>query len=105
LEAMACGCPLVLSDIPAHRELLADDTASFINPENPEEAAKAIAEVLLYGGRRTGASAAPAKAARWTVEANAREFERVYLRMLSSASDMTEIPVVTGGGCAHANES
>ena len=25
LEAMECGCPLVVSDIPAHRELLGED--------------------------------------------------------------------------------
>lgn len=29
LEAMACGCPLIVSDIPAHRELLNEDSALF----------------------------------------------------------------------------
>lgn len=105
LEAMACGCPLVLSDIPAHRELLADDAASFVDLEKPEEAAQAIADVLRRGPRCDGAGITRAKAATWTVEANAREFERVYLRLLTGAADTTAIPVLIGTGCARANES
>src|SRR5262249_55236524 len=42
LEAMACACPLVVSDIPAHRELLGDDSAFFVDPRSPEAAADAI---------------------------------------------------------------
>lgn len=34
LEAMACGCPLVVSDIPAHREILDDDSALFADPDD-----------------------------------------------------------------------
>jgi glycosyltransferase involved in cell wall biosynthesis len=30
LEAMACGCPLVVSDIPAHREFLSPETAEIV---------------------------------------------------------------------------
>lgn len=36
IEAMACGCPLLLSDIPAYRET-AGDAAIFVDPNNPEE--------------------------------------------------------------------
>jgi glycosyltransferase involved in cell wall biosynthesis len=103
-EAMACGCPLVVSDIPAHREILDESTASFVDPEEPDEAARAIAEVLLGDGRAAArASAARAKAAEWTVETAARQYERVYQRLLSDAS--RELPLVTSAECAHANES
>ncbi len=33
LEAAVCGCPLVLSDIPGHRELFDDRAAQFVSPE------------------------------------------------------------------------
>jgi glycosyltransferase involved in cell wall biosynthesis len=46
LEAMASGCPLILSDITAHREL-ADDNAAIFVPEGSADAlAKAINHVL-----------------------------------------------------------
>jgi glycosyltransferase involved in cell wall biosynthesis len=35
LEAMACGCPVVVSDIPAHREILGEATALLVNPQDP----------------------------------------------------------------------
>jgi len=46
LEAMACGCPLVVSDIPAHREILDDEAALLVSPDKPEEITKAIEKVL-----------------------------------------------------------
>jgi len=93
---MACGCPLVVSDIPAHREILDDGTASFVDPEEPGQAARAIAELLQSGERtRARARAAKAKAAPWTVEATARRHERIYLRLLAGASDLRELPLAT----------
>jgi glycosyltransferase involved in cell wall biosynthesis len=47
LEAMACGCPLIVSDIPSHREFLDDTTAVFVAQyEDPGAVANAILEVL-----------------------------------------------------------
>jgi len=46
LEAMAAGCPLVVSDIPAHRELLSDETAAFAPASDPSEIARSILAVL-----------------------------------------------------------
>ncbi|MGC9110158.1 MAG: glycosyltransferase family 4 protein [Caldimicrobium sp.] len=45
VEAMACGCPVVISDIPAFREI-AKEVALYINPHNPEEIAYAIKEII-----------------------------------------------------------
>jgi glycosyltransferase involved in cell wall biosynthesis len=36
LEAMACGCPVAVSDIPAHREVCGE-TAMYFDPFSPEE--------------------------------------------------------------------
>jgi len=51
LEAMACGCPLVVSDIPAHRELLDEDAAVFVAPDDPAAIARAIERVLSQPAR------------------------------------------------------
>lgn len=106
MEAMACGCPLVVSDIPAHREILTDSTALFVDPEEPLHAARAIMEVLQSPDRSMArARAAQAKATQWTVEATARQYERVYLRLLSGASELRDLPIVASAECARANET
>jgi len=46
LEAMACGCPLVVSDIPTHREILDEDAAVFVDPANPQRVADGIIRSL-----------------------------------------------------------
>jgi len=46
LEAMACGCPLVVSDIAAHRELLDEHSAILVDPRDPQRIANAVIEVL-----------------------------------------------------------
>lgn len=46
LEAMAAGCPLIVSDIPEHREILTDSSASFVPGENSIELAAAIKKLL-----------------------------------------------------------
>ena len=42
LEAMAAGIPIILSDIPQHRELLDDESATFIELGNVQMLARAI---------------------------------------------------------------
>jgi glycosyltransferase involved in cell wall biosynthesis len=46
LEATVAGCPLVLSDIPAHRELLSEDEACFVSLSDEGNIADAIIDVL-----------------------------------------------------------
>lgn len=79
IEAMACGCPLVVSDIPAHREVLNDYGASFVDPDKPEEAGRTIKALLKNGnGARSRAKAALSNAAEWRVEQVAQLYTRVY---------------------------
>jgi glycosyltransferase involved in cell wall biosynthesis len=79
MEAMACGCPLVLSDIPAHREILNNGAASFVNPDDPAEVAGALKIALSDGAAaRNRVRTALAHAAEWRVEQIAQLYERVY---------------------------
>ncbi|MGL4677431.1 MAG: glycosyltransferase family 4 protein [Brevinema sp.] len=45
LEAMACGCPLLLSDIPAYRET-AGDAALYADPTDPYDIQEKIKEMI-----------------------------------------------------------
>ncbi len=46
MEAMACGLPLVLSDLPEHRELVPSGTATLVDPHNPEAVAAGLRRAL-----------------------------------------------------------
>lgn len=79
IEAMACGCPVVVSDIPAHREFLDDDTAIFVRPKDPRAVAAAILDVLANPvAARESATKAKAKARHWSISAMAQKYEDVY---------------------------
>lgn len=45
IEAAQCGCPMVLSDIPAHREFVASDHARFVPCDNSSAFGKAIVDL------------------------------------------------------------
>ncbi|MCA1616328.1 MAG: glycosyltransferase, partial [Acidobacteria bacterium] len=90
LEAMACGCPLVVSDIPAHRELLDERSALFADPEDPDEAAAALKATLLCGdAARRRARSARVRVTGKTVKAAARLYEQLYLSLLGEPCDAT----------------
>jgi glycosyltransferase involved in cell wall biosynthesis len=86
LEAAACGCPLVVSDIPAHREFLDEHSAVFVPPADPISVANAIAGVLDDpSAARERAVAARRVVAQWSPARVARQYERVYLDVLAGA--------------------
>jgi len=84
LEAMACECPLVISDIPGHREILDDQDALFVKLDEPAETARAILATLTdVAAARARANLAFAKvASRPSLEAAANLYEKAYTRIL-----------------------
>jgi len=79
MEAMACGTPLIVSDIAAHRELLDEQSASFVPCDDAAQAAAAIQAILLdRDAAHARAQTARARVEQWTVEAMVRGYEEVY---------------------------
>jgi glycosyltransferase involved in cell wall biosynthesis len=79
LEAMACGCPLVLSDIAAHREVLDDDAAWFVPSDDPAAAAEAIRTALhSRDAARKRAKIARALVEAWCPRSRACQYEAIY---------------------------
>ena len=79
LEAMACGCPVACSDIPALREV-AGDAARVFDPDAPDAIAAAVRDVLEHpaGYRERGLE----RAAAFTWERAASAYEDVYRELL-----------------------
>jgi glycosyltransferase involved in cell wall biosynthesis len=87
LEAAACGSPLVVSDIAAHRELLDADSASWVRAGGAaDELSTAILQVLDDPpGARTRAARAARGVAELSVERIAQEYDRVYMEVIELA--------------------
>ena len=78
LEAAAAGCPLVLSDIPAFRELW-DGAATFVDAMDAAGFAAAMARIVGDDTLRAElGAAAKARAARYTPQAMAAEMAAIY---------------------------
>lgn len=82
-EAMAAGLPLVLSDIPAHRELTGDSGAAvFVAPDDPASAADALARLLADPGLRSVmGQQALARAQAYGLDECTRRHMGVYTRL------------------------
>jgi glycosyltransferase involved in cell wall biosynthesis len=81
LEAMAAGRPVVVSDIPAHREVCGD--AVFYAAPGDERAWAAATGLALQVAHRPR-EAARQRAARFTWRAAAQQLDRVITRRASS---------------------
>jgi glycosyltransferase involved in cell wall biosynthesis len=51
-EAMACGCALICTNIGGHLDYANKNTAVLVEPENPEETANAIIDLIKHPGKR-----------------------------------------------------
>ena len=82
MEAMASRCPLIVSDIPAHRQLLDDDATLFVDPNDPRAVADAIAVVLSrpHGAHRR-ADRARTLIETLSLKAMAGQYDCVYRSM------------------------
>ena len=98
LEAMACGAPLVVSDIPSHREFLDESCAVFVDGRDPEAIAAGLRDVLNDPQRaRWRALQAKARAAGFSIPAMADGHERVY-RAVLGLSDPLGCDAMAGVG-------
>ena len=79
MEAMVCGCPMVISDIPAHRELLDESCTLFVTPSDVRQAADAIIQILDNPeAAKKRALKAKQKTIDWSIIEMARNYEKVY---------------------------
>jgi glycosyltransferase involved in cell wall biosynthesis len=87
LEAAACGCPVVLSDIEAHREVVAYlPNAILVPASEPAAIADAVFRGLSLGVHaRSTADSAPLALAHLTPEATARRYLEIYRKVLADA--------------------
>jgi glycosyltransferase involved in cell wall biosynthesis len=84
LEAMACRCPIVVSDIPEHREFLDESMTIFADPKSPEELASAIRMVLRDPDRaRARVEAACSRVERFNPATIAQRYLEVYQTVLA----------------------
>lgn len=79
IEAAAAGCPLVVSDIPAHRGWLDDSSALFAPPDDPHAFALAILKTLDDPeATRARVERARELVSEWSLERASNEYLRVY---------------------------
>ncbi|MEW6260541.1 MAG: glycosyltransferase family 4 protein [Thermodesulfobacteriota bacterium] len=87
MEAMACGCPLIVSDIPEHREILRENHALFVNPYDPKDIANAINQVFENPEEASQRAFRAAHIAKeWTVEKMAEGYDCIYRELLGESS-------------------
>ena len=85
IEAIACRCPVVMSDIAAHRAILDATTARFVPVDAADAICSAIAETLddPHGARLRSARAREA-IAHLTVERMGDEYVRIYKQVMGA---------------------
>jgi len=79
LEAMVCRCPLIVSDIPAHRFFLNENNALWVDQLIPESVAEKIYDIITNHVEATNrAIIARNRIEKWSVQNMARKYEKLY---------------------------
>ncbi len=87
LEAMAGGCPVILSDISAHRELADASSAFFVPVDDVQALSAAIAQLIASkGAALQRAECASVRVGSMTIEAMADAYDAVYEDVLNRKS-------------------
>jgi glycosyltransferase involved in cell wall biosynthesis len=85
LEAAACGCALVLSDLPGFRELW-DGAALFVDPRDHAALRTAVQSICHRDGMRASLQAAArARAELYSARAMANGYRQLYRIMISDS--------------------
>lgn len=83
LEAMVGGCPVILSDIPGHREIADASTAAFVPVDDPQGLADAIVALLNdTDAVRQRTERASDRVANWTTETMTNAYNTLYQDVL-----------------------
>lgn len=83
MEAMACACPLIVSAIPSHREILDEQAAIFVDPPDVEESSSAMLTMLAAPDLADARALVAKRATRsWSVSAMAENYLRIYQQLI-----------------------
>lgn len=81
LEALACGCRVVASNIDAHRDFLDAEVGELVAPEDPGSIRDAIGRALMFP--ESARVRARARAQRWSLPVIAAQYDSLYRQILS----------------------
>ena len=83
MEAMAAGCPAVVSDIPAHRVLLTEKSALFVHSRDVNAVGTAIDQIIADPVKaQERAAIAQQYIRRWSVGAMTEAYECAFLSLI-----------------------
>lgn len=83
LEALACGLPVLLSDIPPHREIIemAPDIGVLFNLDNPNSFEAALRELLARDRNRMRCAIASLMTERLSARIMSKNYQKLYLKL------------------------
>jgi len=84
LEAIACDCPLILSDISSHRALLNEGEAVFVDPGQTSVLRRPSPSALKIRRKRGKGRKAKADISTFSTENVTDQYQRIYIQILSA---------------------